>query len=248
MSTIPVASQEAPGPVNHFGRLIGVFFRPKATFGEIAARPSWLAPILLLSIVGLGVGAMMNQRVDWGSFIRQQAEKNSRFAQLPEDQKERALGPQARFAPIITYVFGALGAGIGALILTLIYWGAFNLFAGAQLRFGSSFGIISHAFMPSAIASLLAILTLYLKKFGEADPQHLLASSLGAFLGSDAPKWLDTLGNSIEIFWIWCLALMAIGFSAANPKKVSTGKAYGIVFGLWLFWLVVKVGWAVAFS
>ncbi len=248
MSTTPVASPEAPGPVNHFDRLIGVFFRPKATFGDIAARPSWVAPILLLSILGLGVGAIMNQRVDWGSYIRQQAEKNSRFAQLPEDQKERALAPQTRFVPIITYAFGALGPGIFALILTLIYWGAFNLFAGAQFRFGSSFGIVSHAFMPSAIASLLAILTLYLKKFGEADPQHLLASSLGAVVGSDAPKWLDSLGNSIEIFWIWCLALVAIGFSAANPKKVSAGKAYGIVFGLWLFWLVVKVGWAVVFS
>lgn len=248
MVTTATPAPETPAPMSAFGRIIGVLINPKPTFTDIARRPSWLLPIALLSILGLGVGALMNQRIDWGSYIRQQAEKDSRFAQLSEDQKQQRLGMGARIAPVSAYLFGFFGAGVFALILTLVYWGAFNLFAGAGLGFGGSFGTVSHAMVPSGLASLLALVTLYFKRFGEVDPEHMLATSVGAFLESDAPKWLKSLGGSLDLFWIWILVLLAVGFAAANPKKISAGKAFGVVLGLWLVWLVVKVGWAAAFS
>ncbi len=76
----------------------------------------------MLSVLGLGVGFVMNQRVDWNSFIRQQAEKSPRFAQLSEEQKQQALGTQSKYAPAFAYAFGVLGPGVFALIVTLIYW------------------------------------------------------------------------------------------------------------------------------
>lgn len=51
-----------------------------------------------------------------------------------------------------------------------------------------------------------------------------------------------------DIFWIWALVLLAVGFAAANPKKISTGKGVGTVFAIWAVWLLAKVGWAAAFS
>jgi lipopolysaccharide export LptBFGC system permease protein LptF len=44
------------------------------------------------------------------------------------------------------------------------------------------------------------------------------------------------------------MALMAMGFSAINPKKISIGKGFGLVLAVWLFWVIVKVGLAAAFS
>ncbi len=246
MATIP--TPEAQAPINHFGRMMGALFSPKATFEDIARRPSWIAPIVLLTILGLCLSYMMNQRVDWNSFIRQQAEKSPRFAQLSEEQKQQALGPQTKYAPMIAYAFGLLGPGVFAVILALIYWGAFNLLTGAGLRFGGSFGIAAHAFVPSALASVLAIVTMYLKRPGEVDPERLLASNVAVLLPGDAPQWQVSLGQSLDIFWIWVLLLLATGFAAANPKKVSLGKAVGIVFGLWAVWLLLKVGWHLAFS
>ncbi|OLC88693.1 MAG: hypothetical protein AUH88_00510 [Acidobacteria bacterium 13_1_40CM_4_61_5] len=69
-------------------------------------------------------------------------------------------------------------------------------------------------------------------------------SNVAAFLADDAPKWLSTLGQSLDLFWIWCLALVAIGFAAASPKKIKTGSALGTVFGIWLIWVLARVGWA----
>ncbi len=72
----------------------------------------------------------------------------------------------------------------------------------------------------------------------------MLATNVGAFLADDAPKWLQSLGSSLEIFWIWFLVLLAVGFAASNPKKINPGSAFGVVFGLWLLWVLIKVGWA----
>lgn len=245
VTTTAVAPESQPQPpVNHFGRIIGALLSPGRTFAEIARRPTWIAPVILMSVIGLGVAAMMNQRVNWGSFIRQKAEQNARFAQLSEEQKDRALGTQVKFASVFTYCFGALGTFVLVLIFAAIYLGAFNLFAGAGLNYKTSLGITSHAYLPTAIAGILVLITLPLKAYGDVDPEHMLASNIGAFLGSDSPKWLQTLGTSIDVFWIWTLVLVAIGYSAANPKKIKTSTAFGVVFGLWAVWVLARVAWA----
>jgi hypothetical protein len=243
-TTAIAPESQPPRPINHFGRIIGALFAPRKTFEDIARQPSWIAPLLLMSIIGLGVAAMLNQRVNWGTFMRQKAEQNSRFAQLSEEQKDRALGAQIKYAPVFSYCIGGLGTIFAVLVFALIYWGVFSLFAGAGLTYKTSLGISAHAYLPSAIAGILMLIILPLKGSGDVDPEHLVATNLGAFLGSDSPKWLQALGTSIDIFWIWILVLFAIGYSAANPKKIKTGTAFGIVFGLWAVWVLAKVSWA----
>jgi hypothetical protein len=39
---------------------------------------------------------------------------------------------------------------------------------------------------------------------------------------------------SLDVFGLWAIALVAIGFSAADPKKVPIGKAFGIVGTVWV--------------
>jgi len=246
MATMPTPA--ALPPVNHFGRIIGVFFSPKETLADVAQRPSWLVPIIILTILSIGVSVLMNQKIDWDSYIRTQAERSPRFEQLSEEQKQTALGPQVKITYYVTYAAGVLGPGIFALILTLVYWGAFNGMAGAGLRFGQAYGIVAHASMPSAIASIPIMVTLGLRPYGESTPENMLASSLYTFLPGDAPRWLQSLGSSVELFWIWTMILFAIGFSAANPKKVSFGKGLGFVVGIWVVYVIIKVSLAAAFA
>jgi hypothetical protein len=244
MATTPVPEPQAQASINHFGRIIGSFYSPKQTFADIAQRPSWVAPLLLMVILGTAVGAMLNAKMNWGDYIRQQAEKNSRFAQLSEEQKESALGSQIKYAKYFSYSIGILNTPVILLLFALIYWGAFNLFCGANLRYGASFGITAHAFLPLAIQSVLALIILPLKSYGDVDPQNLVATNVGAFLSDDAPKWLASLGGSLDLFWLWFMALVAIGFAAANPKRIKPGAAFGTVFGLWGIWVLAKVAWA----
>ena len=244
MATTTMPAPEAQAPISHFGRIIGVFFSPKQTFARIAERPSWVAPLLLMVVLATAVGSLLNTKMNWNEYIRHKAEENSRFAQLSEEEKDRAVASQVKFWSGFSYVIGVVAIPLSALTFALIYWGAFNLFCGAGLGYATSFGITTHAFLPTVISSILALIILPLKSYGDVDPESIVATSLHAFLPEDAPKPLAALGNSLELFWIWVLVLVAIGFAAARPKKIKLGTSLGIVFGLWAVWVLAKVAWA----
>jgi Yip1 domain len=243
-TTTSLPAPEAQSSVNHFGRIIGVFIKPKQTFASIAERPSWVAPLLLSIVLATVVGALLNTKMNWGDYIRHKAEESPRFAQLSEEQKDQALAGQIKFWSGFSYAIGVVIIPCSALLFSLIYWGAFNLFRGAGLRYGTAFGITTHAFLPNVLSSILALIILPLKSYGDVDPENIVATSLKAYLPESVPKPLAALGSSLELFWIWCLALVAIGFAAANPKKIKPAASFGIVFGLWAIWVLAKVAWA----
>jgi len=244
MATTPMSVPEAQASIGPIGRIIGAIISPKPTFADIARRPSWVAPFVLLCLLSLVVGALLGQKTDWRGFFERQMNNSSRFDNMSQDQKDRVLDSQVKYAPKISFAFGIVGAALIVLFVAVVYWGAFNLFSGAGLGFGASFGITSHAFVPATIGNILAIVTLLLKSRGDVDPEHFLASNLAAFLPEGVPHWLEVLGQSMEIFWIWSLALVAIGFAAANPKKIKPGTAFLTVFGLWGIVVLCKVAWA----
>jgi hypothetical protein len=186
----------------------------------------------------------LNSKMNWAQYIRHKAEENPRFEQLSEDKKDEAVAGQVKFWAGFSYAVGAVAIPISILIFAGIYLVAFNLMSGAGVRYGQSFAITTHAFLPAAITSVLAMIILPLKTYGDVDPENIVATSLKAYLPETAPKPLLALGGSLELFWIWCLVLVAIGFAAANPRKVKPGAAFGIVFGLWAIWVLAKVAWA----
>jgi hypothetical protein len=244
MATTSVSAPETQPRINPFGRIIGVFTSPKQTFASIAGRPGWVAPLLLMMVLATCVGTLLNTKMNWGEYIRHKAQENARFEQLSEEQKDQALAGQVKFWSNFSYGVGIVAVPLSTLIFALIYFGAFNLFRGAGLRFGQAFAITTHAFLPTAISSILALIILPLKTYGDVDPENVVATSLKAYLPESAPKPLLALGGSLELFFIWCLVLVAIGFSAANPKKVKPEASFGIVFGLWAVWVLAKVAWA----
>jgi hypothetical protein len=182
MATTTMPAPEAQAPVNHFGRIIGVFVSPKQTFASIAERPSWLAPLVLLVVLGTSVGALLNTKMNWGEYIRHKAEENARFSQLSEEQKDQAVAGQIKFGSNFSYGAAVVAVPILTLFYSLIYWGTFNLFSGAGLRYGTAFGVTTHAFLPTAIANILALIILPLKSYGDVDPENIVATSLRAYL------------------------------------------------------------------
>jgi hypothetical protein len=241
---VPESQPTGQPETGALGRMTGIIVSPTRTFAEIARRPTWVVPFLTLCVLSIVVSGLLAQKTDWRSFFERQMSKNSRFDQMPQDQKDNILEKQVKYAPKFAFAFGVTFTPIFVLFITLVYWGAFNLFNGAALTFKQAFGMVSHAFVPLIISSLLATIILLIKPHGDVDPEHFLASNLGAFLPDDAPKWLVALGQSLELFWIWTLALVALGFSAASPKKIKPAGAFLTVYGLWAVWVLCKVAWA----
>jgi hypothetical protein len=87
-----------------------------------------------------------------------------------------------------------------------------------------------------------------LKQPDQIDLQNLVASNAGTFLSSDAPKWLLALCTSLDIFTFWVLGLMAFAYSAVRPKKIKFGSALTWIVGIWVVFVLIKVGFAAMFS
>lgn len=248
MATTSMPAPETQTAISPLGRIIGVFFSPKATFEDIVRKPSWALPIVLLTVFSIAVSFAINQRINWREFMTQQIEKSPRAANLSAEQKEQQIEAGAKFTPPFTYAIGVCGPILFALIVALAMWGAYNLLGGADTNFGTSFAITSHAALPGLVSSLLFILILYLKPYGTVDLENPVATNIAAVLPESAAKWLVALCKSIDIFTIWTLILLAIGFAATNPKKLKGSKAFSIAFSVWAAYVVLRVGWAFIFS
>lgn len=247
-SAVASAAPEAQAPINHFGRLVGVFFSPKETFASIAKRPSWILPVVLMTVLGCAVGFVMNQRVNWREIASKRIEDSPRASQLSAEQKEQQLAMSDKISPAIAYAIGLLAPILIAVIVGGVMLGAFNLLGGANANFKTSIGIVSHAYFVTIVSSLLFILILYLKPYGTADIENPVAANLAAFFPDGTAKWLVTLGTAMDLFSFWVILLIAMGFSAFNPKKLKMGSAFGIVLSVWGAYELVRVGIAYVFS
>ena len=247
-TTTSMPAPEAQPAISPFGRIIGVFFSPKPTFEDIVRKPGWVLPVILLTLLSIGVSFSINQRVNWREFITQQMEKSPQAANLSAEQKEQRAEAGAKFSPVFTYTIGLTGPILAVLLVGLVMWGAYNLLAGANTSFDTSFAITAHAFVTGLVSSALFILVLYLKPYGTVDLENPVATNLAAFLPEDSAKWLVALLKSIDIFTFWTLILLAIGFAASNPKKLKGAKAFTIAFSVWAAYVVCRVGWAWIFS
>jgi Yip1 domain len=247
-TTTPVVAAEVQEPINHIGRLVGVFFSPGKTFADIAKRPSWIAPVLVMSIVGLLVGFVMNQKVDWRQVASKRIEESSRASQLSAEQKEQQLAISAKISPPIAYCIGLLAPILLTLIVGGVMLGAFNLLGGAGTNYRTSMAIVSHAYFVTILSSLLFILILFIKPADTIDLDNPVATNIGALLPDGTAKWLDKLASAIDIFSFWVIALLGIGFAATNTKKLKTGSAIGIVLAVWAAYEVVRVGASFIFS
>jgi hypothetical protein len=251
-ATFPAPSSGTGGSDSSFGRIFGVLFSPKPTFESIVQKPSWVLPLILILVVSLTVIFLFGQRVGWRSFMIRQDQQSARTQKQMEgmtaEQRQNMIDAQTKWAPIITYPAVVLGTFIYAVIIAAVLMLAFNLIYGTKIGFVPSLAIVSHSWVPGIIGGLLAILILFLKDPSTVDLEHLVASNGGAFLGDDSPKWMVTLLTAFDLFIFWNMILMAFGYSAADPKKISFGKALGTVVGVWLIYVIVKVGLVAAVS
>jgi hypothetical protein len=250
-NAIPSVPDPVPSPAgsdNSFARIFGALFSPKPTFASIVQRPSWIVPVALGCVLFIAVVYIFTVRGGWPAFFQKQMAGNSRVEQMTPEARESLMEKQAKFAPMFGYFEGVVIPPIGALLTAAVLLGIFNLSGATKTTFKVALAIVAFAWTPWLIHGLLSILILFLKDISTVDLQNLVASNPGAFLADDSPKWLVALLSSIDIFSIWTLFLLAIGFSATNPNKLSVSKAFVMAAVGWLIFVLIKVGLTAAFA
>jgi len=235
-----VAAGSVPEPeVGSVARIPGALFSPTRTFESIARRPTWFPPLLLWTALSIVVTFLILPRIDYDRMIRGALEKRGQT--LPEERVQSIIEGQKKMAPVLYGGIAVVAPTVVSLIVTLVFWGAFKAF-GWDATFRQAFGATAHGFLPGVLGSLILIPVLMGRE--TVDPRNmgdLLRSNLG-FLVDPASKMLHSLAQSLDIFSIWSLALLVIGYSAA--AKVSRKAAAGVIVTLWAVFVLAKAALA----
>jgi hypothetical protein len=89
---------------------------------------------------------------------------------------------------------------------------------------------------------------MFLTEPDDFDLRNPVALNLGFFLDpQSSPKWLVSLGTSLDLMSFWTMALLATGFSVAG-RNLSWSKAFAGVVMPWLILVLLKVGWTAMFG
>lgn len=227
------APEPKPNPIQ---RIIGVLFSPDTTMASIARRPDFVLPLVLLLITALAAGVIMAPRIDFGAATREAMEQNKNVSQ---DQVEKAVKITNTMGKIFTYLAPILSL-IGLLVIAGILLLAFRLFGG-EGDFKQAFSVTCYASVPSIIKSVITLIIILAR--GSIIPAQELATLVRTNPGFLADMKTNPMAfaflSSFDIFSIWFLALMIIGF--AYLSRLSKAKSAAIIISLWIVVLLLKL-------
>jgi hypothetical protein len=229
--------EQRPARRLDFSRLLSILLRPRRAFQELTseARASWLTPMLLLTLTAV-------LAVLVAGYLRTRAAMAGEV-QLPPDwqywspdmQNNYMQAQQATQGPVFVYVMPMIGA------LTGLWLGW--LLLGALLHFGSTLlggrgsmqgalNIVAWASLPFVVRDLLRIV------FMLAAGHTIASPGLSGFVTT--PGFLSQLLTRVDIFVVWQLILLILGFSIAD--SLSRGKAAAGVIVILLLVLLGQAG------
>lgn len=228
----PVNVEPEPAPQNIFSRLIGVLFSPGDTFQEIGRAPRVLIPTLILVILASVGGYMVVNKVGFENIVRRQMESLANSGIIPQDKLEEITQQSLTPAAISRgKIQAGVTPGIMMVIILLITAGLFKIFSlmmGYENTFKKLFSVTTYAFLAIAlITTAVMLISISLKDPSDIDLYNPIGSNLGAMLpaGTDKTgKFLVGLSSYLDVFGIWRLALLSIGFAAVT-RKLKTGTA-----------------------
>lgn len=223
--------------MSEIGRLFGVFFEPGKVFADVSAKPRPFVPILISILIGIAFVYSISTHIGWDRTIRATLANNSRVADMTVAQKEQMIATSAKVASVVGWIGAIVGAPLSILIIAGVLTGIFNALLGTDLKFAQTFAITAYAMLVRGLYSALLILLIYLKPPEDFNIQVSPFSPAGYISRADTPKWLFSLASSLDLFTIWSIVLVAIGFSVAS-KKLSFSKCLTAIV---IPWLVVVV-------
>ena len=240
----PPAQPVAPAAPSKsvFQRIAGVFFAPNETFQDIARKPDILWPLLIIIIVGYVTTFVMMPRMDFDTMLAQQAEQMKEKQPNMSDADIERIGRLGRASMKVMQFAGPLIAVVWYLLMAVVLWGAVRIMGG-EGTFPQSLSATLYSWMPLLLFSIiLAIIAVAQGSIDPAQMATIVKSNPAAFMDAKEQPVLASFLSSFDIFTIWTVVLLILGFSALS--RLSKGKTAAIVLGLWFVMIGIKVGFA----
>jgi len=211
-------------------RIVGVFFSPRSTFAEVAARPRWFGVLAIgLLVVVIGLFALLSTAIGQQAWIDQQVKGSQSFGRTMTDQQ---IAGMERIAPYMRYIVGVgylVFIPIVVMIVSGILLGIFNALLGGDATFKQVLAVVSHAGLITAVQTVFAMPLDYVRETLSSP------TTLGVFVPFlDEKSFLSLLLGTIDLFQLWWIMTLAIGLAVLYKRRtapVATGlfTFYGVI-------------------
>ena len=228
-------------------RLIDTFIAPSKTFTDLRRSAMWWAPFIIIAIIGFLFVYTIDQKIGFQKVVDNQLQMQPKAAEriesLPADQRAQAIRRQVAVTKFISYAVPAMALIIYSIFAGVIF-ACIKFAANADVQFKTVFALIVYTRLPELLRAILASISILAGvNVDSFDIQNPLATNGAYFMDPSGSPILRALLGSFDIITIWTLVLVAIGIPCIAPK-VKRGTAFAIVFGWFIFTVLLKLGLA----
>jgi len=248
MSTAPAAA--AAEPLSEPARIVNTFVAPTKTFADLKRSAAWWGPFIVLAIASYVLVGVAAQKIGWEQIAANQLKLSPKRAaqieSLPPEQRAQKLSQSVNVTKGISYGFPLVNLAILAIIAAVLM-ATFNFGAGAELSYKVSLAVVFYASLPGILRALLAVVAIVAGINPETfNFQNPVATNPGYFMDPASSPALYVLASGLDVLLLWTLSLTAIGFAAVSKLKRPT--TFAVVFGWYVFTLLVRAGFSAAFA
>lgn len=209
-------------------RIVGVFLYPGDTFEHLNRKPDWVIPMVILTVVTV----VFTFFVLPISLPEQMAKQEARMEEqgMSRTQIDQAMAVGSKIGRISGLVGSFIGPMIHMLLVALFFLFVGNVILGGQTTYLKMFSVCTYTALIGALDMAIKLPLILYKKTVDI---HL---NLGVLLPEGLTEtMLGDIMKVLDIFVIWRLAAMAVGFAVLY--KFSMEKAawtMGILFALYV--------------
>lgn len=198
-------------------RLIGVLTSPRATYADIAARPRWFGALAFVTLVGAAtIFAFLSTEVGREAMLDQQVRTMESFGMRLTDAQYSRMQEGLQFARYTGAVGQIVAMTVAALIISGIAVGVFNAMLGGDGTFKQVFSIVAHSGVLMTLAQLFGIPLAYARESLSS------STNLGIFFPFlDESSFAARFLGSIDLFYIWWIVTLAIGFGVLYRRRTG---------------------------
>ena len=243
MSTMSTEIAMDEPPKSFLQRLVGIFVSPGATFVDIARKPDFIVPLIAGILATMAVIETMLAKIGAERIVRQSLEQSSRASNMSPDQMQQAMEQGAKFTSIFMHLTGLLAAPIVLLVVAGVGLLIMNAIFGSRLKFKTALSVTSYANLVNLLGAIIALVVILVADPEQLNPQNPAPTNVGFFFNPrETSKPLLSLLGSLDIFSIWLIVLLGIGFSEAVSRKVKPATISVCFAVAWAIWVLAKTG------
>lgn len=230
---------EASSERGFFATLVDLWFQPRRSFEGIVRSPRFWAPLFAHLALVVAFSSVWLQKVDPGEFMKTQLVESGRWDRMPPEGRERVVGGSGGFFRTMAGV-GAFIGGVGfPLLVAAILLFVFRFFYASDVDFRRALAISAWSFLAVGLVSTpLVLLVMHLKGEWNLPPPDVFQAGPALLVERGAtarPLW--ALLQGLDLFPLWTVALLAIGFAVASRR--STVSA---LWGVAVPWVLIVLG------